>query len=303
MNVPEAVRTRFETFLEEHPEVTIREVGRAISKSPVTISMWRNDKYKGNNEAVTTAINNFMERYAGRQRVRKDKFVDTSISELFFDIASVCHNLGRMGMAVGLSGVGKTMAAKEYKRQNKDTILIEAASVVSEKGILEKLHRAAGGDGRGNKGELFEGICEQLKDSQRLIIVDEAEHLLDKVLEHFRRIYDFTGVGVLYVGLPKFAAMIINMKRDFDYIQNRIYVPAKLGQITVEDARAILQTIIPNVNGHAETFQQLSKGRARKMVFLAEECLRLMQLNNKELSDSFIHSVDRAMRLEGMAHV
>jgi len=299
----EAVRKRLEEFFDKFPSVSKTELCRAAGISTSALSQFIHDKYTGNNDKIATVVNGFMDRFENRAAGRKVSFVETSVSELFFDIASVCHNLGRIGMAVGPSGIGKTEAAKEYKNRNSDTILIEASVGYTEKFALKKIDELTGGDGRGGKPDLLDGIVEKLKGSNRLIIIDEAEHLQDRILEVIRRIHDFTGVGVLYVGLPKFAATVINLRRDFDYIKNRIYMPAKFERITVDDAERILNTIIPNINGLSQVFHERSRGCARKMVFLAEECLRLQQLNGADLTEDFVESVDRSMKIEGLAYV
>ena len=43
-------------------------------------------------------------------------------------------------------------------------------------------------------------LVEQLAGTNRLIIIDEAQHLTKKTLEHLRSISDETGVGICFVG-------------------------------------------------------------------------------------------------------
>lgn len=49
----------------------------------------------------------------------------------------------------------------------------------------------------------------ELRDSGRLLMVDEAELLLYRALEVLRRLHDKAGIGIVLAGMPR---LLINLK-------------------------------------------------------------------------------------------
>ena len=92
-------------------------VATGIGKS--TISMWLNDKYKGNNEILTEKINNFLKREDERLNNEELPIVNISIIKYISEIGRLCHTKGKIGVCVGRAGLGKTVAVKEYEELKK----------------------------------------------------------------------------------------------------------------------------------------------------------------------------------------
>jgi len=123
---------------------------------------------------------------------RKPGFVMTSTSSQVTGLITLCHVQGELGVAYGDPGVGKTMAVRQYAKENPDAIVITVSptnatvtgvnELIAEKlKIKEKLNR-----------RITAEIIAKLKGSKRVIIIDEAQHLRARVVNHLRGIVDAT---------------------------------------------------------------------------------------------------------------
>lgn len=59
---------------------------------------------------------------------REPGFCRTTISGTVMDLIAYCHIQRKIGVAYGDAGVGKTMAIREYQRQNPDTAIVVTIS-------------------------------------------------------------------------------------------------------------------------------------------------------------------------------
>lgn len=77
----------------------------------------------------------------------------------------------------------------------------------------------------------------RLKGSGRLIVIDEAQHLTKKTLEHIRSIADEAGIGVCLVGNEEvFSRLKGSGKADFAQIFSRVAIRRAVFTATVKEA-------------------------------------------------------------------
>ncbi len=131
---------------------------------------------------------------------KEPAFKMTSISRQVTNIITYCHLQGKIGVAYGDAGIGKTMAVTEYCRKNPEAVAITVSPcyatitgvnelLAEELRIKEKISRRA-----------YMEIVNKLKGSNRVIIIDEAQHLTVRVINHLRSITDASGIGIAFVG-------------------------------------------------------------------------------------------------------
>jgi len=127
-------------------------------------------------------------------------FKMTSISQHVTNIITYCHLQGKIGVAYGDAGIGKTMAAREYMKNNPEAIMITISPcfatitgvnelLADELKIKEKVTR-----------RIYAETVNKLRGSNRVIIVDEAQHLTVRVINHLRSITDESGIGIAFIG-------------------------------------------------------------------------------------------------------
>lgn len=249
-------------------------VARSIGISGAALSSWIGGKYTGDNKKLNEAVHGYLKLENERQQKRKKgiAFVKTVVSEKIFRVARICHTESELGVACGPSGIGKTCAVKEYASRNKDVILIEADAGYTAKDVFAEIMKKLGEYPAGINVMKTMAIT-RLKDSGRLIIVDEAENLPFKAIDLLRRVHDKAGVGVLFVGLNRLYEGLISKRTAYSYVLSRIGVVSRLEPLTADDMKRIIIRALPNGDELAKTFYEVSRGNARtasKLIFRSQ---------------------------------
>lgn len=272
-------------------------VGRAIGFSDSALSQWRSGKYKGDVKGLEHAITGFLQRERERAGSRKLqlRFVMTGTAAKIFEAARMCHLDGEIGVVVGPAGVGKTTAIKEYAASNSDVLLVEADLGYTARDLFAELHRKCGFDGLGSINRMKDEVIEKLRDSGRLIIIDEAEHLPVRALDLVRRINDKAGVGILFCGLHRFMENLRLRQADFAYLYTRVGFKVILENLPARDIEAIVQDAIPGANGLWKTYHEESHGNGRVLSKLVARSLRLAEVNGMEVTTELVREAAKML--------
>ncbi len=150
-------------------------------------------------------------------------FVETTVSNMVMNAISYCHVQGKIAVIYGDAGVGKTMAINEYCRKNSLAIKITIApSYSSMSGVNELLAEKLGVRERVSR-KIYSEIIAKLKGSGRVIIIDEAQHLTVRTLNHIRCLADESGIGVALIGNDEvYTKMKGSGRADFAQLFSRI---------------------------------------------------------------------------------
>ncbi len=193
----------------------------------------------------------------------------------------------QMRVVIGVSGIGKTTAVQYLAETVPGVIVVEAYQGMTKKAFMQAIAKQCGAISSGGFTELFHAVVEALRGSERLIVVDEAEHLPVQALDAVRRVHDFTRCGVLMVGLPRFYELLANRQREYGYIYNRTGLPVRLKKLNEEDVRMLVETVMP-CNGYAELLVQASRGVARDLKTIVFESLRVADENGVGIEDKAV---------------
>ena len=110
------------------------------------------------------------------------------------------NGLPGLGCIHGRAGLGKTTAAI-YATNSLNACHVEALPIGGVKGLLKMIATELGERPQKTTDGIFEQICHQLARSQRPLIIDEADHILnDRSIEIVRRIHDVSYVPVILMG-------------------------------------------------------------------------------------------------------
>ena len=283
-----------------HKSLSLNGIARSLGVSEATLSLWMAKKYQGNNHNIETKVQGFLVRYHERAS-RPDKtlqFVQTKPSKKVFEIARSCHVENELGLIVGESGIGKTRALVEYAERNSDVIFIEADMTYTAKVMVSEIARNVGLSDIGGLHAIFEDVVERLKDSNRLIIVDEAEHLPIRAIDILRRIGDRTGVGILIVGLPQLLYRLRSLRGDYQYIYNRIGIGAILKPSTSKDIEMIIRNEIPDADGIYEVFYDKIGGSIRVLEKLLYRSRRLSMINRCNITVKIVNAASEILAFQ-----
>jgi len=277
---------KLEDFIKKS-QLTQVEIAKKLNVSSAQINLYLNGKYTGDIDTLEKKIESFLvaekEREVFINRKIQLKFVKTSVASRLFNIAKMCQMGGEMGMCFGLSGFGKTTAIKQYEKDNFGVIVIDPDEDINKRMFIINLAEKLGINPNIPIFRLEQQIVSKLKDSGKLIIVDESENLKPIVFRFLRKIHDrcnFT-FGLLFVGTQRLYNNIAKMKGEFEYFTNRIAMVECLEHLKSEDVKALVSQIFPNSdNDVLKTFEAACNYNARELFNILKRTNDLIRSGN-----------------------
>ena len=172
----------------------------------------------------------------------KPDYVETGICRTVLNAIKYSHIQGQVSVVYGDAGIGKTMAFRRYLEENSLAVGITISPTYSSiTGVNELLAEQIGVRERVAR-RITKEIVLKLRDSGRVIIIDEAQHLTTRTLNHLRCISDESGVGICLIGnLEVYTRMKGSGKADFAQLFSRIGMakPIMTIDITRDDVNRI----------------------------------------------------------------
>ncbi|EDF6600248.1 AAA family ATPase, partial [Salmonella enterica subsp. enterica serovar Montevideo] len=183
MNISD-IRAGLRTLV-ENEETTFKQIALESGLSTGTISSFINDKYNGDNERVSQILQRWLEKYhAVAELPEPPRFVETQTVKQIWTSMRFASLTESIAVVCGNPGVGKTEAAREYRRTNNNvwmiTITPSCASVLEC--LTELAFELGMNDAPRRKGPLSRALRRRLEGTQGLVIIDEADHLGAEVL-------------------------------------------------------------------------------------------------------------------------
>ncbi|KNC89682.1 AAA family ATPase [Trabulsiella odontotermitis] len=260
------------------------QVARAIGKSPTVINQYLHGKYPGDMASLERDIAALIKREADKEKGKRltVAFVRTYTATRCLEVIRLAHLDCDINVIFGDAGMGKTMIMRQYALENPGAILLEADPGYTARVVLEEICARLGLNRRGNMHELSDGIIGALRDSGRVLLIDEAENLPLRALEVIRRIHDKAGIGVVLAGMPR---LIINLKGkrgELKQLYSRVGFALALGDVLPrQDIDEIAASVLDDAQDPAvgEALFTASRGNARRLFKLLRGVHRHSQLN------------------------
>jgi len=285
-----------------------RAASAQIGVSHSALSTWLSGTYKGSVESVEEKVQQWIERcreIADGPLPEDERFPVTVDTEVFSEVTSAlraCHLKGKIGVVVAASGSGKTRSVKEYVAKNAGVMLIECHHSFPARMVLSSIASSCGIEARGSIHELLVSVCDRLRGSGRMLVLDEAEHLKPSVLDVVRRLNDWAGIGIVYVGLPRFMASLQSMRRDYEYIWNRVRVRAGIersAEAERSDIRKLLGSMLPLLDDTVViAFHSRCGGDIRKLEALYYGALASVRQSGKPMTPALVTFVAKQLEME-----
>ena len=270
-------------------------LARGIGVSSASISMYLNDTYAakgGKYETIEPKIEAFLE--VQESKAQREElvlgFVSTKTTRRISEVMRDAHEAGDTVVIYGQAGLGKTQAVKNYCEKNPAAILIEANPSFTALVLMRKLAAAAKVSTVGSLNDLFESVSDRLRDSGRLIVVDEAENLPLRALEIIRRLHDDTGCGLVLSGMPRLVANLRGKHGELVQLYSRVSVALNLGDsMPDEELEEIARAAMPEADDAtiAELVKQ-SNGNTRRMSKLMRGAVRTANKNGIKMQSGII---------------
>lgn len=195
------VRKSYGAYTYKHT-ITDAHVAKQINYATSVVSQWRSGGYKGDVDAVTRAINHWLERDARARDKRLElPYVPTRVCEDMKLVTQLALERGCMAVLVVPSGAGKTMVMETLTGQMRGVYLY-CDEDLSPKEFLRALGEAAGVNKvkAATMADYKRLAIAKLRGSRRPIFLDEAHRLRSNVFPRVRSLYDQTGCPIIMAG-------------------------------------------------------------------------------------------------------
>lgn len=197
-----AVRRDFCNYTNAHA-LADSAAAKQIGISASSLSQWRTNQYKGDNEKIARLVNDWMERHARqRQLALPSDFIMTTVAQEMQAIVTTACASTSMAAIVAPSGCGKTMLLEIFAEKFRGTYLYCTEDLTPAQ-FLRQMSKALGlstGRGRQTRHDMLTDIAEKLRGTNRPIFLDEAHRLPRDVLPRLRSLHDMAQVPIIMAG-------------------------------------------------------------------------------------------------------
>ena len=262
MNISD-IRAVLRTLV-ENEETTFKQIALESGLSTGTISSFINDKYNGDNERVSQMLQRWLEKYhAVAELPEPPRFVETQTVKQIWTSMRFASLTESIAVVCGNPGVGKTEAAREYRRTNNNvwmiTITPSCASVLEC--LTELAFELGMNDAPRRKGPLSRALRRRLEGTQGLVIIDEADHLGAEVLEELRLLQESTRIGLVLMGNHRVYSNMTGGNRTVEFARlfSRIAKRTAINKTKKADVKAIADAWQINGEKELELLQQIAQ--------------------------------------------
>jgi len=173
-------------------------------------------------------------------------------------------NLPGIVCFTGPSGWGKSMAAS-YCSHKFDAFHIECRSFFTKRSFVASILTEMGVKPARTVPEMMEQAAEYLELSQRPLIVDETDHLVDRnAMEILRDLHEMSHTTILLVGEEQFPRKLLKWER----IHNRVLVWQLAQPSSMADVRNLAAFYCPGLDVADDLLtrvKEMSGGAARRI--------------------------------------
>lgn len=296
------LKDRLRDFLKEK-SISQKNMAKAINRSDSVISQYLGSKgYVGGDiESLERDIESYLALQENKEKLQKfeTKFVQISSAKSIFGILSRTHSINGITVIYGEAGYGKTTAVKAYTKHHVGVVLIEADINYSNRELFRDLHEKLGYDGQGTTPTMKRDILRKLKDSGRLLIVDEAEHMSVTALDSLRRLHDLCDgtISIVLVGLPQLLNNIIGRKKQFAQLFSRLDLVLEVKHLAQADVDQLVNESMPDCVGYTTQLLKLSGGRVRSLTKILAETRRLATYLDLPVSEKIINEAYKGLKV------
>ncbi|ELE2164734.1 AAA family ATPase [Vibrio fluvialis] len=280
--------------LYESGEVIESRLAKEISVSPSTLNQVLSGKYTANPQNILAKIGKWL-------RLREDRlatpninpgFVMTETAKLITNDLTYAQVTDSIVAIYGASGVGKSETLRQYQRDNNNVWLVTASP--SRASLTECLYELAMelglDDAPRRKGPLSRVLRSRLRNSEGLVIIDEADHLDYPTLEELRILQEETNIGMVFVGNNKVYTQLTGGRRNEDFARlfSRIAKKRGLHKTRQNDVRAVAKAWQIHNDKELNLMMQISERPGGLRLLSKTLKLSAMYAQNKPITEQLL---------------
>tara|TARA_B100000678_G_scaffold280628_1_gene277528 strand:+ start:5488 stop:6450 length:963 start_codon:yes stop_codon:yes gene_type:complete len=215
-----------------------------------TLSQFASGSYAGNNQNIAEKVKRWLDGRADAERVRASvlnapEWVETPTSNLIWQHLSFAHHLKDMTMISGGPGLGKTITINRYagRYPQVEVVTMSSATKSAQNAIMTVAKTLGCSETRRDIVSLTNQVTDKLRNTDSMLIVDEAQFLSDDGIEILRSIHDDTGTPLVLAGNEQLYKRFAQVGVDSLHAQVRSRIGLWLRQLhpTEADVKAILK--------------------------------------------------------------
>jgi DNA transposition AAA+ family ATPase len=229
---------------------TKSETARQIGMPDSTFSQWASMKYPSRYDGLNEQVENFLANFAKDTALAASipdapGFFETKFSRAVTDMLAAAQLMPGMVMVTSPAGNGKTFTAERYKATHANVFM--ATMSESSRSVQAMLNEIAaeinvGGGGAG----LVRAIGKRVARSGggTLLIIDEAQHLLDEAVNQVRHFLDRYKCGIALLGNNETYSRFSNRWSEtekYGQLQRRIFMRMKPKPLDESDVRLFIR--------------------------------------------------------------
>lgn len=222
-----------------------QQIAKEVGVSSATVSQFLNQKYRGDNDELARKVTNYLKLAKKRSAANKHtcfyEGMENTRKVLF--ACNYAHTRNDITLVFGDAGAGKTTALEHYRKINPGVVMVTANScTASATAILNMICRQTGKSISGRKDILMDALVNYFKGTNRLIIIDEADHLTLTALQAVRNLNDNAGVGIVLAGNNKIYNQMLTGSRssELQQLRTRIIVRRRVeNNYTIDEFRQV----------------------------------------------------------------
>lgn len=292
------VHARFIDWREKNGSPSNAEVARMLGYSTAMVSNYANKVFRGDITAFEARVNDLL-RGEGLRRNFGVPFLATSVTTQTAAFIDGVRAAGGVGVLHGDAGLGKSVGATAYARDNQTAIYLSAnATQFDAKGAKQLVWSATPATGKAWNDSRWLHIVRTFAGSDRVFILDNAQRL-DKSGRHFfYDLHDETGCPIVFVGNP----VIIERIRADDQQFSRTLPQHQVRLMQPENIVAhILECTlgeVPDAIREAALEVALGKGHLRQLLNVAKGAVAYSEMPkfSGDLARAFAASLSASIR-------
>lgn len=247
----EELRAQLAAYREEHG-LSIADLAKELAIGDASVSRYLNAKPEGDVAGLEARIEDVLKAAPARRAGAKGLF-ETPVARALNAACQTIRKTNDVGLIHGPAGLGKTCAIKLYLVANPAALAVTVSrwsnsAAGLERTLAEQFTR------RRRRGTRAEWLVDRMRDSNRLLLIDNAHRLSGSGRQWIFDFHDDTGIPIALIGNPELLDAIRENDQQFSRIG--LLRPLKPDLATSTAAAAMLQLHCP---AHARQLQSLAE--------------------------------------------
>ena len=185
-------------------QLSDHQLGNRLASNATYVSRYRNNKFIGDLAAFEASIEQLLAREELMEgddgKLSADGFCVEPVTA-FLDLV---RNQKMLGVGHGPAGRGKSKACQLYTTKNKGAIYLHVnAWAAGRDRVIDDIARIAGVNRTKSDKTMTDALLRVLKDSDRLLIMDNAQRLPPSVRKWLADFHDAAHIGIALIGNPE----------------------------------------------------------------------------------------------------